>query len=292
MDGFDPDLLRTFLAFVDSGSLARAATIVGRSPSAVTAQMQRLEDIAGAPLLFPTGRGRSLTPAGEELVGHARRILAVHREAWLSMKGARAEGHVRLGTTQDFADSGLPGLLRQFARTHPGVRLELRVGRSAELTQTFEEGALDILIAMRQAAEPDEIGVLRESMLWLGTSEGLTMAGPDVPLALLDPPCGFRIAAIAALDAAGRPYRIAATSPSLSGLRAAIRAGIAVTARTPRWLEDGIADVSARLALPPLGQAEFTIRRRADAEAPARDLAALIRDGLEPRTEKCEAVFG
>jgi DNA-binding transcriptional LysR family regulator len=280
MQILDPDLLRTFIAFVDGGSLARAATIVGRSASAVTAQMQRLEDLIGAPLLAPTGRGRTLTPAGEELVGHARRILAVHREAWLSLKGARAEGQVRLGTTQDFADSGLPGLLREFARTHDRVRLELRVGRTAELTRAFDEGGLDIVIAMRQSAQPDEIGVVREPMLWLGAGDGLAAGGAELPLALLDAPCGFRAAAIAALDRADRPYRIAATSPSLSGLRAAIRGGIAVTVRTGRWLEAGIVDVSARHGLPPLGQAEFTIRCRADVSEPASSLAALIREGL------------
>lgn len=283
MQTLDPDLLRTFLAFVDGGSLARAASIVGRSPSAVTAQMQRLEDMIGTPLLAPDGRGRVLTPTGEELVGHARRILAVHREAWLTLKGARAEGIVRLGTAQDFADSALPDLLRQFARAQPRVRLELRVGRTLELTRAFEEGALDILIAMRQAPAPDEIGVVSEPMLWLGASDGLIAgsAQDDLPLALLDPPCGFRAAAIAALDAAGRPYRIAATSPSLSGLRAAVRAGIAVTVRTARWLGDGVSDLSRPLALPAIGQAEFTVRLRSEAGAASADLAALVCDGLD-----------
>ena len=133
MQTLDPDLLKTFLAFVDGGSLAQAASSVGRSPSAVTAQMQRLEEIVGEPLLVAQGRGRGLTPAGEDLVGHARRILAVHSEAWLALKGARAAGRVAIGTTQDFADSGLPELLRAFAASHPRVRIELRVGRSAEL---------------------------------------------------------------------------------------------------------------------------------------------------------------
>ncbi|TIT71647.1 MAG: LysR family transcriptional regulator, partial [Mesorhizobium sp.] len=76
METLDPDLLKTFLAFVEGGSLAKAASAVGRSPSAITAQMQRLEEIVGEPLLSPQGRGRGLTPAGEDLVGHARRILA------------------------------------------------------------------------------------------------------------------------------------------------------------------------------------------------------------------------
>ncbi|TIV77748.1 MAG: LysR family transcriptional regulator, partial [Mesorhizobium sp.] len=119
MEMLDLDLLKTFLAFVEGGSLAKAASAVGRTPSAVTAQMQRLEEIVGEPLLIPQGRGRGLTPAGEDLVGHARRILAVHTEAWLALKGARAGGRIAIGTTQDFADHGLPDLLRAFAASHP-----------------------------------------------------------------------------------------------------------------------------------------------------------------------------
>jgi DNA-binding transcriptional LysR family regulator len=281
MQFLDPDLLRTFLAFVDGGSLARAAAIVARSPSAVTAQMQRLEEIVGAPLLATAGRGRSLTAAGEELVGHARRILSVHREAWLSLKGARADGQVALGATQDFADSGLPVLLRQFASSHPRVRIDLRIGRTAELTQAFEEGGIDVLIAMRQSPAPDEAGVIREPMLWMGAAGGLAGGSEaEVPLALLDAPCGFRSAATASLDQAGRSYRIAATSPSLSGLRAAVSAGIAVTVRTARWSDAGIGDVGQRHGLPALGHAEFTVRRRADAGPAAEDLAALVCDGL------------
>ncbi|RWG59302.1 LysR substrate-binding domain-containing protein, partial [Mesorhizobium sp.] len=134
METLDPDLLKTFLAFVDGGSLARAASAVGRSPSAVTAQMQRLED----------------------LVGHARRILAVHTEAWLALKGARVGGRIAIGTTQDFADHGLPELLRAFAASHPRVRIELRVGRSLELGSALQAGQLDLAITMRHAPSPDE----------------------------------------------------------------------------------------------------------------------------------------
>src|SRR5262249_48544465 len=232
----DPELLRTFLAFVDGGSLARAAAIVGRSPSAITAQMQRLEDPVGEPLLAPAGRGRVLTPAGDDLVIHARRILDANREAWLSLKGARADGRLAVGATQDFAESVLPDLLRVFARTHARVRLELRIGRSAELSKAFDEGAVDVLIAMRLGAATNEVGIVREPMLWLRARQGLAVSEPELPLAVLDPPCGFRSAAIATLERAHRPYRIAASSATLSGLRAAVRGGIAITLRTARWL--------------------------------------------------------
>ncbi|RUW22048.1 LysR substrate-binding domain-containing protein, partial [Mesorhizobium sp. M4B.F.Ca.ET.013.02.1.1] len=232
MQTLDPDLLKTFLAFVDGGSLAKAASTVGRSPPAVTAQMQRLEEIVGEPLLAPQGRGRGLTPAGEDLVGHARRILAVHTEALLALKGARADGRLAVGTTQDFADRGLPELLRAFAVSHPRVRIELRVGRSIELGQALQAGDLDLAITMRQSPGPDEVAVIGEPMLWLCSQKGLAAREDVLPLALLDPQCGFREAALAALDAAGRRYRIAAGSASLAGVRTAVNAGIALTLRT------------------------------------------------------------
>jgi DNA-binding transcriptional LysR family regulator len=282
MQALDPDLLKTFLSFVDGGSLAKAASAVGRSPSAVTAQMQRLEVIVGEALLAPQGRGRGLTPAGEDLVGHARRILAVHTEAWLALKGARAGGRVAIGTTQDFADRGLPELLRAFAVSHPRVKIELRVGRSAELAQALQSGQLDLAITMRQAPAPDEVAVIGEPMLWLCSQRGLTTREEELPLALLDPHCGFREAALAALDAAGRRYRIAAGSASLAGLRTAVDAGIALTLRTARFAHSGIVEAPRELGLPPVPTAEFAIRLRPDADRPARDLAALFGEGLAP----------
>jgi DNA-binding transcriptional LysR family regulator len=280
MQQFEPDILRTFVAFAETGALASAASAVGRSPSAVTAQMQRLEEIIGQPLLAAAGRGRILTPAGEEMVGHARRILAAHRHAWLSMKGARTDGRTRLGCTQDFADSSLPDLLRAFAKSYPRVRTDLRVGRSNELAMAYDQGEIDILLVMRLGTPTDEVKVLREPMAWLAATTGLAAASDEIPLALLDPPCGFRTAAIAALDAARRTYRIAATSPSLAGLKAAVRSGIAVTPRTARMLESGIGLAPTHLALPDLPVAEFSLRVRSDAERQSLDLAALLAEGL------------
>lgn len=254
----------------------RAAEIVGRSPSAVTAQMQRLENLVGESLLTPAGRGRSLTLAGEELAGHARRILDAHTQAMLSLKGARAEGRISLATTQDFAEGGLAPLVRLFATTHPRIGLHLRVGRSIELLQAFEQGEVDVLIAMRAAPSGDEVGVLREPMVWISSVEGLATGGDELPLALLDAPCGFRSAALSALDQARRQYRIAATSQSLSGLRTAVTAGVAVTLRTTRWIGPGLVDAGKLLDLPEVGEASFSIRVRPEARPSARSLGQLL----------------
>lgn len=277
----DPELLRTFIAFADAGSLARAAAAVARSPSAVTAQMQRLEELVGEPLLASQGRGRVLTPAGEEFAVHARRVLDAHRDAWLGVKGARADGRVRLGATQDFTETLLPGLLRTFVRSHPRVRFELRVGRSAELSRMLTEGQLDVLVAMRLAPEADEVATFREPMLWLAADQGLATSGPELPLALLDAPCHFRDAALAALDAARRPYRLAITSASLAGLFAAVRGGVAVTLRTARWVGPGLALAPAALSLPKAAEAEFSLRLRRAGGEPAATLADMLRVRLE-----------
>ncbi|RUY85588.1 LysR family transcriptional regulator, partial [Mesorhizobium sp. M7A.F.Ca.CA.001.12.2.1] len=215
-----------------------------------------------------------------DLVGHAKRILAAHREAWLALKGARAAGRVAIGTTQDFADSGLPDLLRAFAGSHPRVRIELRVGRSAELAQALQSGGLDLAIVMRQTAAPDEVGVLREPMIWLCSQKGLATRQEELPLALLDPYCGFREAALAALDAAGRRYRIAAGSASLAGLRTAVNAGVALTLRTARFAHSGIVEAPRQLGLPQVPLAEFAIRLRAGADGSAADLATLLSGNL------------
>lgn len=276
----DPDLLRTFLAFVDSGSLARAAEIVGRTPSAVTSQMQRLTDIVGVQLLETSGRGRVVTPAGEELAGHARRILDLNRQALLSLKGAEAEGRLKLGATQDFAERGLPEQLRLFAKNHPRLRIELRIGRTLELNAALEKGDIDLALAMRIEPSSDEVATIREEMIWVGSTAGLVGAGEPLPLALLDTPCNFRNAALSALARAKKAYWIAAESQSLSGLRAAVLAGLAVSPRTARWIGDGTVKVDKVLDLPELGFATYAIRMRAEAPPSARDLAVHLADAL------------
>ncbi len=138
-----------------------------------------------------------------------------------------------------------------------------------------------LTIAARVAAQADEIIAWEESTLWLMGAGGLARrASPEIPLALLDPPCGFRAAALTALDRDGRPYRIAAGSQSLSGLIAALRAGLAVTLRTRRALRDGLIEVPPALALPSTDAIAFTLRLRKGATPAARILADLMAEQL------------
>ena len=278
---FDPDLLQTLVAFADTGTLTQAAEHVGRTPSAVTAQMQRLEEQAGVRLFKAVGRGRALTNAGDRLVFHARQILAANKEAWLRVSASGAEEKIGLGVIQDIADQALTTALNRFVRAHGNMRIVLRVGRTAELSQELGAGRIDLMIALRHTEEQDEFATLRTPMRWLAAKDGLAVPyGRDLPIAVLDPPCSFRQAALNALEAHERSYRIAASSQSLAGISAAVRAGVAVTVRTKRWVGKDISTAPNALNLPPLPNAVFSIRVRQAASGETDRLAELLAEDL------------
>src|SRR3954466_10347325 len=120
------ELLRTFVGTVDMGSMARAARVVGRTPSAVSLQMSKLGELVGHPLFRREGRSQVLTRAGDLLVPHAREILSASERAIAALADERLEGPVRLGTVQDLADQVLPRALADFAQQYPGVSLEVK----------------------------------------------------------------------------------------------------------------------------------------------------------------------
>ncbi|WP_254452196.1 LysR family transcriptional regulator, partial [Duganella vulcania] len=130
---FDLDVLRTFVTGVDLGSFAKAADRLGRSTSAVSAQLKKLEDQLGMPVLRKEGRGMVTTSAGEALLGYARRLLELNDEAATAVRGAELAGSVRLGMQEDFGEHTLTEVLGRFARVHPKLRIEACVARNADL---------------------------------------------------------------------------------------------------------------------------------------------------------------
>ena len=121
---FDPGLLRTFVAVVDTGGFTNAAKLLNSTPSTVSAQVQRLEDEAGCLLFVRSTRSVQLTSAGDTLLGYARTILHLNEDAQLRLSGAPQSGRVRVGTSEDFSDSWLPKVLQRFGRQYPEVEVE------------------------------------------------------------------------------------------------------------------------------------------------------------------------
>jgi len=222
----DLNVLRTFVAGVDLGSFAKAADRVGRSQSAVSSQLSKLNALAGKPVVRKAGRGLALTEAGEVTLSYARRLLDLNDEAVMAIQDAKLQGWVRFGLPQDFAENWLPEALGNFARAHLGVRVEVVAGRNAELLPRVGAGSLDLALAWGEPDGPHADRVAELPMVWIGPAKGAPLwdVGEAVPVIALDAPCRFRSAGTSALGAAGISWRLAFSSGSLSGSWAAVAA--------------------------------------------------------------------
>lgn len=255
---FDLDAMRTFSVGMELGSFAKAADRLGRSTSAVSAQLKKLEEQAGTPLVRKCGRGLALTDAGELLLSYARRILELNDEAWMAVGGMELEGRVRLGLQEDFGEHLLSEMLGRFARSHPAVRIEAKVARNAELLSQLQAADLDLALAWHAGqgtSHMDTIGTY--ALQWIGPADRSLLRWQEkrepVPLVAFDAPCVMRTAAVQALDRAGIPWRLVFTSPSLGGVWAAVAAGLGVTVRTRFGMTAGLRVVAAHeWGLPPL----------------------------------------
>jgi len=143
---FDLDVLRTFVTGVELNSFAKAADRLGRSTSAVSAQLKKLEEQVGTPVLSKSGRGLVLTPVGEALLGHARRLLDLNDTVFSSLNETQTAGTLRLGLQEDFGEHVLSDILRRFARLYPMISLEVRIGRNAELLTLIDSTSLDLAL--------------------------------------------------------------------------------------------------------------------------------------------------
>jgi DNA-binding transcriptional LysR family regulator len=288
---FDLDVLRTFVTGVDMGSFAKAADRLGRSTSAVSAQLKKLEDQLGMPVLRKEGRGMVTTSAGEALLGYARRLLELNDEAATAVRGAELAGSVRLGMQEDFGEHILTDVLGRFARVHPKLRIEAQVARNAELMAQLAGGRLDLALAWEYVgtAPPTPHGqeVARLPLRWICAAEGALPplaggAAEPLPLVLMEAPCMMRSAAIGALDRAGIAWRIAFSSPSLGGVWAAVAAGLGVTVRTSLALQPSLRVLEAP-GLPPLPEIGLRLHRGAEElDPPAQRLHDIVLEALAP----------
>lgn len=251
MLNLDLAILRSLAVAADLGSYAKAAERLGRTQSALSLQMRRLEDQLGQTLFRKDGRRLALTEGGEQLLGYARRLIALNDEAVAASRGLAVQGNVRLGVPQDFADAGLPDVLGRYARAHPQVRIEVRVERNVVLQEQIERGDLDLALIFGPGA-PGAQRLAQFDMVWIGARAGEDLSGiRPLPLVAFDAPCMFRQAAARALDDADIAWHNAFLSPSLAGLWAAVAAGLGVTVRTRYGLPERLAVIEHGLpALP------------------------------------------
>jgi DNA-binding transcriptional LysR family regulator len=247
----DVDLLRTFVAITESGSFTAAAEIVGRTQSAVSLQVRKLEDQVGHALFLRDPHGIAPTPHGELLLAHARRILRAHDEALIAFdRHGRPASHWRIGISADYGQALLPRVLAAVEATRPGTMLDFVCGPSSDIAGQVLEGRVDLAFV----GEGEGLGhgpvVHRERCVWATGGEEHRRDPP--PLALPPRECLYRRWACDRLDAVGRRHRILYTSYSIGGIQAAVRGGRAVTVVSESALVPGMRELTEAEGFPAL----------------------------------------
>ena len=251
----DLDALRSFVVGIESGSFALAAKRLCRSTSAVSAQLKKLEMQCGVALVVKNGRRLALTQHGEIVLGYARRMLALNDEAQRALQGELLQGEIRIGMQEDFGESLMPGMLGQLKRHHPGLRISARIDRNHALLSGLAEKTLDMALMWQPDTPLQDARLLGRCQLeWVYHREldidALLAQGEPLPLVMFASPCLMRARATACLDRAGIPWRVMFVSHSLSGIWAAVQAGLGITVRTRIGMPDNLRIAGGQLPSP------------------------------------------
>ena len=285
MINLEIDLLRAFVTVAEARSFTRAGERLGRSQSAISLQIRRLEDRIGKPLLSRDPRHVVLTAEGEMLLPQVRRLLRLNDEIIGQLADEALEGEVRLGAPEDFATVYLPEILGAFARAHPRVSLAVTCDLTLNLLDRLRDGSLDIALVKREPLGPDlGVRVWREPLVWVAADAGVLDATAAAPLVVAPSPCVYRKRAITALEQCGRTWRAAYTSPSLAGQHAALRAGLGVTVLPRDMTPPDLVVLGEESGLPALADAEIALLRAPTAvPRAAEQLAGFVLTSLDKR---------
>jgi DNA-binding transcriptional LysR family regulator len=291
--GLDLDLLRTFIAIAEERSFTRAAARVGRTQSAVSLQMQRLEGVLGQ-VVIVRGKGGSveLNEQGQYLLARARELLALNDDVMRSMRAVPVHGTIRLGVAEELSTQYLPRVLDRFAQVAPAVEVEVEIAGSCYLAVKLKNAELDLAL-LREGLEPRQwpaVEIWRCPTRWVTSDTHRQHLRDPLPLSISPTECPWRPAEIGeclwramvirALDQSGRQYRVVSTSATTRGQMAAAQAGLAVTcALAEDRLIEGLRFVRPDEGLPELLECRYLMLRGRDARQPMTDiLAAQVND--------------
>lgn len=265
----DIDLLRTLVTVVETGSFTKTGEALGRTQSAISVQIKRLESQFGKTLLIRNGRTFELTEDGGQLLDYAYRILALNDDAVSRLGASPVTGRIMLGTCEEFADHCLADILGPFARSHPGIRLEINVDKSVRLQEGFQAGIFDLALANRLPGEGNAPSIVREALVWVAHESVDIDLSRSLPLVIGRTDCFWRRFAIEALDAAGLEWHVACSSQESKGLQAAVMAGLGISAFPESTVVEGMKVLGDADGFPEMPDAEVALFSRPETHSPA-----------------------
>lgn len=277
------DVLRTFVAIAETGSFTGAANAVFRTPSAVSMQIKKLEDVLGCAVFSRDARSVALTTDGEVLLGYARRMLAINREAVSKFIVPDITGVVRLGSPDDFGERVLPHVLKRFAQSHPSIAVDVVIDQSINLRRRMDDRALDITLltnSVKVSLDSAE-ALMSEPIVWAGAKGGSAHMREPLPISIWEEGCAWRANALEALGRDGRNYRLAYMSAHTAGQRAAILSDLAVAPLPKSFLSADMVELTEKDGLPEMGNYSLLMLVAPDASAPVKAAAEHIRATFE-----------
>ena len=274
----DLDLLRTFVAVADLNTFAAAAAAVCRTQSAVSQQMQRLEQLVGKELFARHGRNKLLTEHGIQLLGYARKILRFNDEACMSLMFSNLQGVLTLGASDESADTILPFLLNRISSAYPKLALDVSVKRNAFMVEMLNENKVDLVVTTHRPGQFDCLTLRTSPTHWYCAAEYVLQKGEPVPLVLLDDPSPFRDMVLTALNEANIPWRLAYVASTLPAVRAAVKAGLGVTARPVEMMSPDLRVLGKSDGLPALPDTEYLLCHNSSSH---NELAKVVFEAME-----------
>lgn len=260
----DLDLLRAFIAVVETRGFGAAARRLNRTQAAVSLQIRRLETDTGTRLFHRTSRHVALTDAGHTLLPYARRLLRLEGEARRAVGEISDPVRLRLGLSDEQATAYLPAVLPRLRAAHPAVQLAVTCALSNELVEQFDDGLLDAVLAVRHPTTRPGRLIGQEPLAWVAAEDFAVPRQGAIPLAVNPEGCAHRARAFAALGQAARRWRVVFASQSATGINLAIGDGLGIGIKAIRAVPEGCRILTAEDGLPDLAPVEIDWHSRLD----------------------------
>ncbi len=273
------DFLRSMVIIADMESFTKAGEVIGRSQSALSLQMKKLEQTVGQTLFERQGHNFTLSPQGEILVNYARQILALNDHVLNELNPQALRGNIRLGIPSEFATSVLPKVLGSFSRNNPQVSLEVQCDLSSNLRKDFASEGYDVIFTLT-LLDQDENSLQHEhaedfirydDLVWVGAKRFNLRQNKEVPLIVAPEGCLYRQQALASLEKMKIPWRIVYTIVDISGIQAALQEGIGVTVLAKTSVPENLYVMPVDPAFPPMAKVGMRLRTKPDLQMPAVD---------------------
>ncbi|KAA5605784.1 LysR family transcriptional regulator [Roseospira marina] len=225
---------------------------MGRTQSAISMQVKRLEEIVGVAMFARTRTTVDLTPAGETLLGYALRLLRLNDEALARLHEPEANGLVRIGAPDDYTSVLLPPVLAAFSKAYPLIQVEVTCESSQDLPPLLNEGRIDLALASHAPDSPVGAAIRHEPLHWVAAPDFTCEPDAILPVVAAPQGCVCRAQALQALDSIGRPWRMAYTTRSLALIQSAVSAGLGVAALEAATIAEPLVVLDGRPGFPPL----------------------------------------